>query len=130
MRTEKISLGCDTAHFACADLEFFKKHKAFYGPVAQRMCKIIGVEPGRYEVTMGLDSWDGNVKETATINVPSGKLFVGDSCYMFSSQEPADAHWGAFMTATGGLEYVPDEYFAVATGGDGNFDIDLTIQKV
>jgi hypothetical protein len=129
MKELEFELGCDTAHFAVADFQFFEHNKAFYGPTAKRMCKVIDVEPGRYEITISPFGWDGETSRTETIDVRSGRLFVGDSCYMFSSGECATDFWNDFIALTN-LDFVQERYFAINTGGDGRFSVELYLKKL
>ena len=88
---------------------------------------IVDVPPGRilmfYEVE-GVESKDG-----VELEVPSGKLFIGDIAYAFPGDKVGQADWMKFLEKTDYLKVGMKGFYFVDTHGDGTFSVKAEIEK-
>jgi hypothetical protein len=83
---------------------------------------------GRYRVSYKiLNTYNGDLSGSTTLNIMSGKLAVGDACYMFSGK---DGNWDKFLDETGYLHDMDKEGHCADTGGDGEFEVEVTVSKI
>lgn len=118
-----FKLGVDAGNITVADLKAIEANGGFFGPTAKRMCQLISIKPDIYKITLSVDAWK-NSTVNGTINISSGKLFVGDICYCFSSGESSDENWEPFLKKTDYLNKYTDssvknKFLTADTGGDG-----------
>ena len=120
-------LPVDAGHILIADADFYKnwfpkKSNAWKSPVTT-------VEKGLYECR-----WDCPLslrrKGKARLKVTSGKVYVGDSCYLVG-----DHVWMKFLESTANKngEYfrrLPRGVIFINTGGDGCFKLKLELEKI
>jgi hypothetical protein len=85
--------------------------------------KVIEVEPGIYSISFNADCWIGKVFKVFNITT-TGKLLVGDCCYLFDDQ------WQKFLDLTDYLHKNNNNFYSIDTGGDGGFDVELTVNKI
>lgn len=80
---------------------------------------------GRYRVNYKvLNTYNGDISGSVTLNINSGHLVVGDACYLF------DKNWDTFLDDTDYLNDMGSSGYCVNTGGDGAFSTSLTISKI
>ena len=116
----------DTGQIGVADVEYLVANGAIVTRKLRRWGMLIDVHPGTYEVKLDIPNTRlGDVSESGTI-VTSGKLYVGDMCYPFSS----DDAWMGFVNKTNYLENGGDKMFNVSTGGDGEFSVGIELNEV
>jgi hypothetical protein len=121
-----LSLGCDAGGIAVTDLDYYLKNGGTDKNYPDRSdcCTILDIPNGSYQVKFECEgSWIGPVSEIFSLKITSGKMAVGDPCYYF------EENWNSFLKKTKYLENFETGKF-VSTGGDGSFDIVLTLKKV
>lgn len=112
-------LAVDTGYISIIDKGYIIKNG---GIIDKNLVEEIDLEPGIYEVEYSLP-WDD--KRTVRVNVKSGTLIIGDAAYSFP-----DNAWDKFLNKTKFLSDMNGSGYAVDTGGDGGFDIELDFKKV
>ena len=125
--------GVDTGSIGFADLEYIKKNGGNFGKTCKKEgSKIIDIEPGKYKIKYNIpDSFvDGEVDGEVELDIDSGKLYVGDIGYMFSFKEMDHEIWHHFLHLTDYLFDMEPFGFSVDTGADGDFEINLEIEKI
>lgn len=123
-------LGVDAGNISIMDLSYIQRKNGKYCKTAERLCKKITVEPGKYEININiLDCWNGKINKTCIIDT-QGEIVIGDACYLFSSEEVNYEMWAKFLDETDYLHNTNDNFYCVDTGGDGEFNCEITITKI
>jgi len=133
MQQMNFNLGVDTGTIGVYDQQFITENRGIYGETAERMSRKVPVEPGMYNVTLSLCGYHGNVTKTNQVVSPSGVLIFGDICYCFNSEEYDHidrSRWSDFLKLTNYLDTDMLGGFSIGTGGDGEFTVHVTIEKV
>jgi hypothetical protein len=122
----KDVFGVDAGNISVVDLDYIKYCGGYYGATAKRCCKLVKLKPGKYEV-------DVFIHECAIkrfILYTTGKVVIGDVCYLFSSGEPSDEKWMPFLKKTKYFEKQSEYTHFISTGGDGSFDTIIHFNKI
>ena len=123
----KINLPVDAGNVSFMDLDFMKKCGGDIPPETD-LVEVIPLEPGVYSIYYKVDCWKGKLSEKFDMHVPSGKLIIGDACYMFHGA-PHDS-WGKLLSRTEFLAKKFKGFYPVDTGGDGTFKFNVSIKSV
>lgn len=116
----------DTGGITFADLSCFTGQGGKVTKFSRNTTLTVKTEPGRYEVTYKIDgTWRGNLKGKFNIELPTGKLAVGDACYFF--QDDDDSIWMKYLDNRKPRNKMSK---LVDTGGDGQFLVTVIIKKV
>jgi hypothetical protein len=86
---------------------------------------LIPLEKGKYEIDIHLpDTWNDEINLKKTVEVEDkAEFYLGDPCYCFSGDS-----WDTFLSAT---NYgTTSEYTEILTGGDGDFEVKVTVNKI
>jgi len=76
--------------------------------------------PGEYKIQVKLPRcWLGARQKTRKIKTRTGKVVVGDLCYVFNEG------WDKYLNDTEYLNKDTDYSFSVNTGGDGRFEVNV-----
>jgi len=87
-------------------------------------CTLVKVEKGLRKVKYHIkDCWLGELKGETTIET-NGEIVVGDVGYLFSNEGTV---WTDFLKKTFYLRSESKHYHTINTGGDGSFEIEITI---
>jgi len=120
-------LSVDAGNITLIDYDYLINN---FGPmrieesIKQGLNKVIEVESGIYSVSLNIpDCWKGKIFKVFNITT-TGKLIIGDCCYLF------DDKWQSFLDSTDYLHKNNRNFYSVDTGGDGEFDVDLTLNKI
>lgn len=83
----------------------------------------MSVPPGKYEVAFKAETWLGNKPQTGVIITKSGRLHIGDFCYLHHprNDEMCDASMGGKRV---------EGFLSFNTGGDGMFDVELELNQL
>jgi len=120
------NLGVDAGNLSIIDSAKITSPQKFDPPIVFP----VDLEPGRYRVKYKIPhSWLEEPQEgVEEINVPSGRVIVGDACYSFSN---VGKSWSDYLEETDFLQDSPDESaIFMSTGGDGSFALNLEFTKV
>jgi hypothetical protein len=130
MKKIKDSFGVDAGNISVMDLAYIHSHGGMYGPTAAECCKVIDLKPGTYKVTIKIDDcWDGAIDESFELTT-KGRVVIGDACYLFSYGEPSNDHWPEFLELTDYLRLSNDNVGFFSTGGDGEFLVEVSFEKL
>ena len=91
------------------------------------LSKTVQIKKGLYNIEISCkDSWNGSVKIKGFIKVENDEdtLIVGDACYSIK-----DSDWGNFLDKTDYLGNMHSFGVSLNTGGDGTFNIKVSITK-
>lgn len=124
--------GVDAGNISIIDMGYIRQNGGDFRNTCKRMnCKIIKVQPGKYRVNYIMpNTYNGELSGEVELEINSGEMFVGDACYLFSSQEVDHDVWMKFLNLTNYLNTMQPSGFCINTGGDGTFDISLEIEKI
>lgn len=117
-----VDAGCLTV----IDVKFLEENGAEFDKYDRnrkdidKIYRIVDTEVGDVEVEFLVE--DENIVGKKTIT-SSGKLYVGDACYVF------DKHWRDFLNKTDYLEDFGDFGVTIRTGGDGDFQLKLKVDN-
>lgn len=126
----KDSFGVDAANISIVDLAYIESCGGLYGPCAKRMSKLIKLKPGQYKVKIKIaNCWNGCIDESFILYT-TGKVVIGDVCYLFSGDEPSYKHWMPFLKKTKYLTKQGQYTYFVDTGGDGSFFTIVSFMKI
>ena len=96
--------------------------------------KFIRIPIGMYTADISVKSKGGwfwqssKLKKKGTLQISSGKMFVGCPCEVFKGKG-SETRWDNFITKTHLLKKVPSSVQVIETGGDGLGEITFTLSK-
>jgi len=121
IKVEYEDLSVDAGNLSIIDSSKITNPQKFDDPVTREL----ELDPGRYRVKYSFRGWDGPSFGEEQMNIPSGKVIIGDACYSF------DTGWHEYLAETEYLLRTNDgSALFFDTGGDGSFDLGLEFTKV
>jgi hypothetical protein len=118
--------GVDAGLMSIADFNFYPDEEHTQKEYSETG-KIIEVTPGKYKVRLFIkDCWDGTVDKTGILNIPSGKIVIGDPCYGFDDHDL----WIKMLYEYDYFMIDDEKIISTSTGGDGCFDVKVTLERI
>ena len=124
------SFGVDAGNISIVDLAYIESCGGLYGDCAKCMSKLVKLKPGKYKVKVKIDDCCVDSLEKDFILYTTGKVVIGDVCYLFSADEPSNKHWLTFLKKNKYLEKQGQYTYFVNTGGDGSFFTIVSFIKI
>lgn len=120
-----VDLGVDAGVLSVADYSWYIDKGG--SPDLNNLHQSIILPPGKYTMTVTvMNTWNGDINETFSINIPSGKLVIGDPCYGFKYENNKHDAWMDLLEGTDFLKDMKDNRVKIIeTGGDGCFDMEI-----
>lgn len=90
--------------------------------------QIFKIDNGLYNITASIgDTWNGAVETTGQVLVTTGEIIVVDPCYIIGK---LDNGWNEWLDKTEYGDNVENAFVCSNMGGDGIYDVELTINKI
>ena len=116
----------DAGLMSIADFNFYPDKECTQKKYSENG-KIIKVTPGKYKVHLFVkDCWDGNVDKAGILDIPSGKIVVGDPCYGFDDHNL----WIKMLHEYDHFKINDEKIISTSTGGDGCFKVKVMLGRI
>lgn len=130
-------IGVDAGMIIVADIGYAKDVKkfGFCRAALKNLGEVFKVPNGKYKVRYEIeDTWNGPVDGSEVLRVTGGALFICDPCYPIGKNakgEHVGNKWGEWLSDTDyGENLKTDKAFTInSMGGDGCYDVELTLEK-
>lgn len=117
-----LELGVDAGNITVCDFAYLVEHGA--DTSRRRGFALLSVPPGRCAVSVEIPGTAyGRIRKKLTLDVTSGRLFVGDAAYAFSSR------WDEFLNRTNYLLEKSPRFRSFDTGADGMYRVTITAPR-
>ena len=115
------NIGVDAGMIIIADADYFEEK------LKSRRYSFVDVDAGNYNLHWNIkDTWNGPLKGTERIEIPSGRLIISDPCYLIP-----DKDWQDWLDKTYYGKYVEGNAIIInSMGGDGTYDVEFSLKKL
>ncbi len=137
IKVKAEGIGVDAGMIMVADIGYAKDVKkfGFCKKELERLGQMFDIPNGKYHVEWSIpETYHGDIKGDAELEVTGGKIFVCDPCYPIG-KDVKGKHtdgWGEWLNHTDfGNDMKTEKAFVIdSMGGDGTYEVNLTLVKI
>jgi hypothetical protein len=124
------NISVDAGIIMIADRDYFEKRNP--GFINESLLwKEIVLPAGKYHVVWKIPkTWNGNVAGDGILEVISGRVLIGDPCYILGHVPDKPNFWSDWLDETHYAEIPPEGTLILdKMGGDGCYDVHMSLLK-